>query len=83
MQLWDRAAVWPWVIVALLIATVSMMLFPFGLIMLGAALSVGGYVGLRLNTDPRVKAFAAGTLAGGVACFITLAFIMLFVLGRQ
>lgn len=82
MQLWDRAPIWPWVIVAILIATVSLMLFPFGIIILGAALSVGGYVGYRKNTDPRVKAFAAGTTAGGIACFIMLAVIMLFLVNQ-
>ncbi len=77
MQLWDRAAVWPWVVVAILIATVSVMLAPFGFIMLGSALSVGGFVGYRQNRDPRVRAFAAGTLAGGLSCFLMLLIIFL------
>jgi hypothetical protein len=78
MRLWDRNPVWPWAIVALLIATVSMLLFPFGLLMLGASLTVGGVVGYRINSDPRVRALAAGVIAGGVTSFLTLAAIVLY-----
>lgn len=83
MQLWDRAPIWPWVIVALLIAVVSLILLPVGIIILGAALSVGGLVGYRQNRDPRVKALAAGTLAGGIACFLWLAFVMVFLVFQE
>ncbi len=74
----DRASAAGWVGIAALIAFISMALLPFGLLILGAFFTVGGGVGYRQNRDPKVRAIAAGTFAGGIACFLMLPLMLVY-----